>query len=417
MKIGSGLRILRFLFIAAAAAGMAISGYLLYAHRVPSEQASALFKFCSVGGFDCGLVNESEYSVFLGLPVAAWGVAFYLTLLLSSIYRNRTFLGAHIGSPVDAVVLLLSAAGALATVPLFIVSAFFLNAFCLYCVFSWICNILLFIFILLDIIYTHGSFSPAVPLRNLLQCFADFRTRSGQFIILSVFAALSLGLAAVLSIYPRVGGVDAAPGTVVSEEERLLNNFRRAVPGEVSLAGVPVLYGNPQGKVTIVEFFNFDCSVCREASRVIKSVMDLFPGKVKLHIMHYPLDGTCNKSIAKIGNGLSCKASIIALGLQKTGFYAPFVGHILGSGKALSREIVLDALRKIDMDIVRLKKITDERTAEKILVLQMMQGDALGITGTPTFVINGKTLPAGLPPPGVLEKLLRMEVGRVYGVK
>ena len=69
-----------------AVAGIVISSISLYHHYGTSPTS-----FCSFGeSFNCDMVNRSIYSVFLGVPVAAIGIAGYFGLLaLATLYRNR----------------------------------------------------------------------------------------------------------------------------------------------------------------------------------------------------------------------------------------------------------------------------------------------------------------------------------------
>jgi len=80
----------RALFLAIAVlavAGIAVSAVSLQRHYAKSATA-----FCDVGErFNCDIVNRSEYSSVMGIPVAAIGVVGYGVLLaLASAYRSRT---------------------------------------------------------------------------------------------------------------------------------------------------------------------------------------------------------------------------------------------------------------------------------------------------------------------------------------
>jgi uncharacterized membrane protein len=69
-----------------AVAGMAVSAVSLERHYAKSATA-----FCDLGKrFDCDVVNRSEYSSLLGIPVAGIGVVGYGVLLaLTTVYRSR----------------------------------------------------------------------------------------------------------------------------------------------------------------------------------------------------------------------------------------------------------------------------------------------------------------------------------------
>jgi uncharacterized membrane protein len=86
---GSPRKIERYLFTAIAIlaiAGIAVSAVSLQRHYAKSASA-----FCDIGEkFDCDIVNRSEYSSIMGIPVAGIGVAGYGVLLaLATIHRSR----------------------------------------------------------------------------------------------------------------------------------------------------------------------------------------------------------------------------------------------------------------------------------------------------------------------------------------
>jgi len=69
-----------------ALAGMAVSSVSLQRHYAKSASA-----FCDFGErFNCDIVNRSEYSTVMGIPVAGIGVVGYgVLLVLATLYRSR----------------------------------------------------------------------------------------------------------------------------------------------------------------------------------------------------------------------------------------------------------------------------------------------------------------------------------------
>jgi vitamin-K-epoxide reductase (warfarin-sensitive) len=69
-----------------AVVGMGVSGISLERHYAKSATS-----FCEFGEkFNCDIVNRSEYSSMMGIPVAGIGVAGYAVLLaLATVYRSR----------------------------------------------------------------------------------------------------------------------------------------------------------------------------------------------------------------------------------------------------------------------------------------------------------------------------------------
>jgi len=80
----------RWLF--AAIATLAVAGMIVSVSSLQRHYAKSATKFCDVGErFNCDVVNRSEYSTVMGIPVAGIGVAGYgALLLLATMYSSRS---------------------------------------------------------------------------------------------------------------------------------------------------------------------------------------------------------------------------------------------------------------------------------------------------------------------------------------
>lgn len=87
---------------------------------------------CGVGS--CETVNTSSWATFLGLPVAAWGIGFYLAALAVAVAGSQERLA---DSPTVSWVLVgISAVGVLFSGWLTYLEAFVINAYCMWCLIS-----------------------------------------------------------------------------------------------------------------------------------------------------------------------------------------------------------------------------------------------------------------------------------------
>jgi vitamin-K-epoxide reductase (warfarin-sensitive) len=79
----------RRLFIAIAI--LALAGIVVSAVSLQRHYAKSATQFCDVGErFNCDIVNRSEYSVVMGIPVAGIGIVGYGVLLMfATLYRSR----------------------------------------------------------------------------------------------------------------------------------------------------------------------------------------------------------------------------------------------------------------------------------------------------------------------------------------
>jgi vitamin-K-epoxide reductase (warfarin-sensitive) len=115
----------RFIFLAIAI--LAVAGIALSAVSLQRHYAKSATAFCEIGEkFNCDIVNRSEYSSFIGIPVAGIGVAGYgVLLVLATLYRSR------VETPLR---LLIAAAGGLGfALYLTYVEAYVLDTWCILC--------------------------------------------------------------------------------------------------------------------------------------------------------------------------------------------------------------------------------------------------------------------------------------------
>ena len=102
---------------------------------------------CSIGS--CETVNTSRWSTFLGLPVAAWGLGFYIPALVVAIVGSSDRWADERGPAL--VMVGLSGWGVLFSLWLTYLELFVIHAICMWCVISAIIVTLIFITSVLDL--------------------------------------------------------------------------------------------------------------------------------------------------------------------------------------------------------------------------------------------------------------------------
>ena len=101
---------------------------------------------CSVGS--CETVNSSKWATFLGLPVAGWGVAWYVAMFVLAIVSTGSRFA---DSPLVSLVLLgVAASGLIFSLYLTYLELFVINAICQWCVVSTIIVTIIFFFTVAD---------------------------------------------------------------------------------------------------------------------------------------------------------------------------------------------------------------------------------------------------------------------------
>jgi protein-disulfide isomerase len=154
--------------------------------------------------------------------------------------------------------------------------------------------------------------------------------------------------------------------------------------------------GNPDGNVTVVEFFDYRCGYCKRVhDTVAGTVKD--DGNVRLVYKEFPILGP-----------ESLIASRAALGVffNITDKYTPFHNALMLSKGGLNEDKVLEIAESIGLDKAAVKKHMDDPRVDTELRHNMALAEALGIQGTPAFVVNNTLVPGALDR-DTLEKLIK----------
>ena len=113
-----------------------------------------LYKFGYVGSLVCSVssceqVQTSRWSIFLGVPVATWGLGFYVVMLALSLVGLGE--GFEESRPLSLALLVVSGVGLLFTAWLNYLEAFVINAWCEWCIASALMVVALFGLAVLDV--------------------------------------------------------------------------------------------------------------------------------------------------------------------------------------------------------------------------------------------------------------------------
>ena len=140
------------------------------------------------------------------------------------------------------------------------------------------------------------------------------------------------------------------------------------------------MLGNPQGDVTFVEFFDYNCGYCKRALNDMVEIMGKDP-KLKVVLKEFPVLGPGSVEAAQVA---------VAVRMQdKTGKkYLEFHQKLLGGRGQVDKAKALAAAKEIGLDMARLDKDLKSDEIGKTLEESMKLAEALGLNGTPSYVIG-----------------------------
>jgi protein-disulfide isomerase len=146
--------------------------------------------------------------------------------------------------------------------------------------------------------------------------------------------------------------------------------------------------GNPNGDITIVEYFDYQCPYCKKVAPVLAKIVKQ-DGKIRLVKKDWPIFGDVSKYAAQM---------VLATKYQNK--YQQAHEALIGARGALSEDAVRRILGEAGVDVA---KAADDLKANQaaidaLLVRNNAQAEGLGFNGTPAYIIGTFRVP------GVLEE-------------
>jgi len=165
---------------------------------------------------------------------------------------------------------------------------------------------------------------------------------------------------------------------------------------KIDVAGRPVR-GNPNAKVTIVNYDDFECPFCaRMHSTLMTEILPEYGDKIKVVYKDYPLP--MHPWAKRAANDANCLAKENAAGYWEFADYVHANQRtISGNQKDLQNafnaldHVTLDIGKKNGADATRLQACIKAQP-EDVLKTSMAEADTLGVNATPTVFVNGERL-------------------------
>jgi protein-disulfide isomerase len=160
--------------------------------------------------------------------------------------------------------------------------------------------------------------------------------------------------------------------------------------------GASFVAGNPVGDVTLVEFFDYTCSFCKQSLKDVQRRIKEDPG-LRVVFIDYPALSDRNPT-----SMVATRASIAA---AQQGKYWPFHLKLMGSATGLTSKNITRYAGEVGLDVERLLKDMNAQETYRRIDSNIELANRLGIDGTPSFVI-GDQIMAGARGHTVLKHLI-----------
>ena len=211
--------------------------------------------------------------------------------------------------------------------------------------------------------------------------------------LLALAVLLILGLAFYF-------GMDAYRERTQAEQDT-----RVAVEGSRLVRMHTPIIGPQNAPVTIVEFFDPACETCRAFYPIVKQIMAQHPDKVRLALRYAPFHHGSDQVVKLIEAA------------RKQGLYTPVLEALLAAQPewadhaAPNIGIAFEAATRAGLDMERARQDMETPEIQAVLAQDIEDLTALQVSKTPTFFVNGRSLPSFGPEQ--LARLVAEEVGKV----
>jgi protein-disulfide isomerase len=186
--------------------------------------------------------------------------------------------------------------------------------------------------------------------------------------------------------------------------DTVAQNSNEAQPGQrydVSADDDPFL-GDANAPITIIEFSDFHCPYCsRFEHETLQPIMNDFAGKVRLVYRDYPILGAN-----------SVLAALAAECMKDQGKFWDFHNMAFDHQDNLTRDAFISYAKDFGIDVDTFTTCLDQQKHMDEISKDARDAQALGVTGTPAFFVNG-TFISGAQPYAVFATAINDELGRL----
>lgn len=349
------------------------AGAYLFSRKL--ESAAGTEALCNVNAtLNCDSVNSSEYSELFGFPIALLGVAFYLGLavasMLSPAKTTRFFQIVALGGLASVAYSLFLGA----------VSAS-MGTFCIMCISMYAAN---------AILLWAGLRGLKVAEMGLFEDLGSLLSSRSVSAIVITFAVVVFGGMQMIQGEKQASGVATLEqgGADKPLPGEALARFYSSPRGPTELDGSEPVYGDPNAPYTVVEWADYGCPHCAAAAKELKHLVDQNPD-IQVRFKVYPLTSQCNPAVGRDSGPERCYAAVAADCAGKQGKFWDYQGLVFKNQHYLSLNDLRFMAEQSSLDLAAWDECVQDPSMLDGVLADARAGDAVGVEGTPTMVLQG----------------------------
>ncbi len=355
--------------------GIAVSVELtrihVFVHTDPSYRS-----ICAVNeGINCETVAVSPYSVFAGLPLSVWGIGGYLMTGVLSIWAlsSRRL---HSAWPCGLMLMITSGFVGVSLILAYL-SVTKIDSLCLFCLGSYIINLLLFI-VCITAVATSGVKASTFVLIDFM-ALAVRPKLTAAVVLIVVTAAVTAKV--LIPVYWKMSAWEQLPIGESGVDDSGSHWVGAAKP-----------------RVTFVEFSDYECPHCKDAHKNIRLFVASHSDEVRLVHRHLPLDASCHPKLTTPFHKRACEFAEAAECAGMQGKFwemndALFSSQNRGNGGQVE---LMDVVVRLGLDRSAFKQCMAGHLASERIMTDILDALKLGLKGTPAVIVDGRIYLGGI---------------------
>ena len=370
--------------------GMGLAGYLTYLHIGLMRGELLGGSACSSGVFNCHAVTSGSWGAVLGMPLALWGMLGYITVFALSILAWQS---PEWAEHAMALIAGLALCFVLIDLALLVVMVSVIRLYCLFCLLTYAVNVAL-----LGIAWRAAPPPRSAIMGRIGRALAALLPSARRPLPACVWGMLCLGFVGVIGVHAATTFVSRGSigSTRRSIQEFLARQPRVTVAGE----GDPAL-GPANAPVQIIEFSDFLCPACQRAAKINAVILANHRQDVRFTFKHYPLDMSCNDRVSRMVHPGACRVAAASECAHQQGKFWALHDLVFEKGHDYQVSQLEADAQRLGLDLPRFRACLESGEGLEAVKRDIAQGAQVGVTSTPTYVINGVPVAGGFNPSGL----------------
>lgn len=355
--------------------GLGLSVKLAMIYYAANYNKYALASFCSINDFvDCDGAARTTFSQFLGIPLAYWGMLFYLTTLfltfVDKLKKIKFLRFLEVFKNPMSYIAVIGTFAFLTSITLAGISIWIIKKLCILCVITY------FIDFLIALIAIKGWKKYFLSYKTTVIDFIDGAKKYPKtFIILLISAITLLTVSEVTDCFlPHV------------RKTKEIRRYAKMTENPYKTNGN--ILGAEKADVVIDLYSDFGCPMCYVHNIMLHRAVKEYSN---IQVIHHnlPFDTECNREIAMTMHPGACYMARAALSARKQGNYWGMSSLLYENHPRTDAALTL-LVEKLNMDKDKFFKDLNSKEIDDELQKEIYHTYELNLDSTPTTFINGE---------------------------